>query len=324
MSHKQQIAWQLQQAERPLLICHYSPDGDALGSLLGLGLALQRKGKQPHMVCEDPPPPTYDFLPGADQIHLQPNGEYDLVVSLDCSDTRRMGAPYRKLVEQQPALPLLNIDHHTTNLNFGTLNWIDDQAVATAEMILELIQTMALTLDTDIATCLLTGIVTDTRGFRTSNVSPRVMNAAIHLMEAGADLARINHLVFSRRPLSAVRLWKLALDNFQQDGRIIWSVISREMQTQSQSERDGDAGLVSFLGDVNEADIAVVFTERQNGEIDVGIRAHSGWNVAQVALALGGGGHPQAAGCTLQTSLEEAIRVVLPALQAAWREQADR
>lgn len=322
MNVKQQIAQQLHQAERPFLICHLSPDGDALGSLLGLALALEKLCKHPDRVCEDPVPPTYQFLCGADRVLSEPSGEYDLIVSLDCSDVRRMGKPFQTLASQNRHIPIINIDHHVTNINFGELNWVDPTAVATSEMVLELVETMSIPLDVDMATCLLTGIVTDTRGFRIASTTAKVMAAATRLMEAGANLARVTTNVFSQRPLAAVRLWAHSLAETYLDGRILWSVVTQEMRTHSGYDTNGDAGLASFLGDVSEADIAVVFAERENGEIDVGMRAHTGWDVSQVALSLGGGGHPQAAGCTLKTSLRQAIATVLPALQAAWQEQA--
>ena len=322
MKIKQQIAARLRQAERPFLICHFSPDGDALGSMLGLTLTLQKMGKNPDAACQDPVPPIYRYLAGAHQVISQPRHEYDLVISLDCSDMRRMGTPYQTLSFQNNAMPIINIDHHVTNINFGELNWVDPEAAATAEIVLELIEGLGVPLDADVATNLLTGIVTDTRGFRTSNTSPQVMAAATKLMQAGANLADITTKVFSRRPLAAVRLWAQALAEINLDGRILWSVVTQEMREKSNCNHDGDAGLVSFLGDVNEADIAVIFTERETGKIDVGMRASAGWNVAQVALSLGGGGHPRAAGCTLETTLDKAINIVLPALQASWQEQA--
>ena len=276
MNIKQQIAQRLQQAERPMLICHFSPDGDALGAMLGLVIALQKLGKHTDAICQDPVPSAYQHLHGADQVIPQPTGKYDLVVSLDCSDERRMGTPYQSLSSQGKDIPIVNIDHHITNLNFGELNWVDPGAVATAEMVLELVKVMGVPLDADLATCLLTGIVTDTRGFRTANTSSKVMAAVTRLMEAGANLAEITNRAFRRRPLAAVRLWSHALSETFLEGRVLWGVVTREMRIQSNYKTNGDAGLVSFLGDVNEADIAVVFTERDDREIDVGIRANPG------------------------------------------------
>jgi phosphoesterase RecJ-like protein len=320
-SVKQQIVQRLQQAERPLLICHFSPDGDALGAMLGLTLALQKIDKHPDAACQDPVPTTFYYLPGADHVLSQPTGKYDLVISLDCSDVRRMGLPYQSLSARNKDVPTINIDHHVTNLNFGELNWVDPTAVAAAEMVLELIEAMDVPLDADIAVCLLTGIISDTRGFRTANMSAKVMAATTRLMEAGACLTEITDHVFNQRPLAAVRLWAQVLPETHLEGRILWGVITQEMRARSNYTTDGDAGLVSFLGDVNEADIAVVLTEKDNDEIDVSMRANPGLDVSQVALSLGGGGHPQAAGCTLKITLQEALSIVLPTLQTAWREQ---
>jgi phosphoesterase RecJ-like protein len=321
MPVKKLIVRRLQQAERPVLICHISPDGDALGTMLGLALALKRMGKHPDTTCQDPVPTTFHYLPGTDKVLSKPTGEYDLIVSLDCSDVRRMGTPYQSLSPRSRNVLLVNIDHHVTNLNFGDLNWVDPTAVATAEMMLELMETMEVPLDVDIATCLLTGIVCDTRGFRTANTLPKVTAAATRLMEAGANLADITSRVFSQRSLAAVRLWAQALQETHMEGRILWSAVTQEMRIKSGHNANADARLVDFLSDVNEADIAVTFTEKDSGEVYVSMRANRGLDVSRVAVSLGGGGHPQAAGCTLQITLQEAVDTVLPALQAMWREQ---
>jgi phosphoesterase RecJ-like protein len=322
MNVKLHVVRQLQQAEHPVLICHVSPDGDALGATLGLALALQKIGKNPDVACQDPVPPTFQYLLGADQVISQPHGDYDLIISLDCSDVRRMGNPYQSLFDQGKAHPLINIDHHVTNLNFGEVNWVDPSAVATSQIVFQLVEAMDIPLDAEIATCLLTGIITDTSGFRTPNTTPEVMIVATRLMEAGASLADITNRVFSHRPLAAIQLWAQALPEICLEGRVLWGVVTREMRVQSNSAGNTDAGLVSILGNITEADIAVVFSEKDNGEIDVGMRANPGFDVSQVALALGGGGHPQAAGCTLETTLQQAMDTVLPALQEAWRKQS--
>jgi phosphoesterase RecJ-like protein len=247
-----------------------------------------------------------------------PEGEYDLVISLDCSDLERLGAAYD---ESLTGLPIVNVDHHVTNTHFGTVNWTDTGVASTAEMVLDLVESLGVPLDADIALCLLNGIVTDTRGFRIPNTPLRTMQAVIRLMEAGARLPEVTDHVFNRRPFSDICLWAKALNGLQLDGRIIWSQITRTMRQECAFSENDDAGLANFLGTVVEADVAVVFVERDDGRVKVEMRSVPGVDVSAVALDLGGGGHPQAAGCTLNNDLDGAREKVLRAVREATRGQ---
>jgi len=316
----------IRDARRVMVITHVAPDGDAIGSLLGLGWALRWLGEEYTLACADPVPKGFTYLPGSEAIVTRPEGEYDLVISLDCGDLERLGAAYD---ESLAGLPVINIDHHVTNTHFGTVNWADTGAASTAEMVLDLVESLRVPLDSDIALCLLNGIVTDTRGFRTPNTTPRTMRAALKLMGAGAQLPEITDHIFNRRPFSAICLWAKALNGVQLDGRIIWSQITRAMRQECAFSENGDvlslpkgdAGLVNFLGTTDEADVAIVFVEKDDGRIEVGMRAVPGVDISAVALDLGGGGHPQAAGCTLHGDLNETQEKVLSAVKEAIKDQ---
>jgi len=301
------------QADRVLLIGHVAPDGDCIGSLLGMAHALRVLDKVVDPACADPLPTQFSFLPGFQLILQEPKDEYELIISLDCSDIQRMGSAYHPAAFA--GVPLINIDHHLTNVHFGTVDWVDTSAAATAEMVSELIGEMAIPLSLDLATCLLTGIVTDTRGFRTSTTTIRTMSIATRLMQAGASLSGICDLALERRPLAVIRLWADVLASLQLRGRVIWSAITGEMRALHGLTMDDDVGgLASFLLSTPEADIAVVFDERPSGKVDVGLRSVVGVDVATVAVQLGGGGHPQASGCTLTGALPQVQSKVLTAL----------
>ena len=295
-------------AGRILLVTHVAPDGDAIGSLLGLGWLFQGLGKEPIMACEDPVPEVYHWLPGRERVVCEASGRFDLVLSLDCSDRRRMGRVYNDTLS---GLPLLNIDHHVTNTMFGTVNWVDPSSVATTQMILTLAEALGWELTESVAVCLLTGIVTDTRSFRTANVDSAALRAALRLMEAGASLSDITRRALEQRPLASVRLWGKAIDHAQLQDGVLWTEVTRTMRDQWELGENGDSGLTNFLSGVREASVVIVFTERDNGTVDVGMRAVPGLDVARVALKLGGGGHPQAAGCTMEGSLSQVRRLVL-------------
>ena len=301
-------------AHHPLLTSHVAPDGDAIGSMTGLGRALRQMGLEPIMACSDPIPARFNYIPGAEAIVQDVSATFDLVISLDCSDLERLGHfPQMPTFE---SVPLLNIDHHLTNLNFGAVNLVDPHASSTAEIVLWLLEYMAVPLDAELATCLLTGIVSDTRGFRTSNVTIQVMEAALRLMKAGASLPYITRRGLDHRSTTAVHLWGAALAQLQIESRVIWTSIPLATRRAVGYVGDGDAGLVSFLVGADEADAAVVFVERKDGRIEVGLRAVPGFDVAQVALQFGGGGHALAAGCDLPGPLEDAQTRVLVTLRA--------
>ena len=310
----------IQSAHRPLLICHVAPDGDAVGSLMGLGRALRQMGLEPVLACSDPIPAKFNYIPDVETVVRDVSTSFDLIISLDCSDMERLGRFTQ--VQAFESTPLLNIDHHLTNLNFGDINLVDARASSTAEVVLWLLEYMAVPLDAELATCLLTGIVTDTRGFRTSNVTVQVMEAALQLMGAGASLPHITQRTLDRRPTTAILLWRESLSSLQIKGRIVWTTISLAMRRAAGYGGNGDAGLVSFLVSADDADIAAVFIEREDGRIEVSMRATPGLDVAQVALQFGGGGHALAAGCSISGSLGEVQAQVLAALQDVIRTKA--
>lgn len=305
----------IRSARYPLLICHVAPDGDAVGSLTGLGHALRHEGLEPILACSDPVFARFNYIPGVESIVQEVNTTFDLVISLDCSDMGRLGH-----FPQMPGfddVPLLNIDHHLTNLEFGDVNLVDPHASSTAQVVLRLLDYMEIPLNADLSTCLLTGIVSDTRSFSTSNVTIQVMEAALRLMKAGASLPRITQHALNRRPVSAILLWGAALTRFQIEDRVAWTGISLAMRRAAGDESNGDTGLANFLVSADGADAAVVFAEREDGRIEVGLRAVPGFDVAQVALQFGGGGHALAAGCNLSGPLEKAQSNVLAALRAS-------
>lgn len=310
----EQASQLIRSAHCPLLICHVAPDGDAIGSLTGLGRALRHQGLEPTLACSDPIPARFNFIPGAEAVVQDVSTPFDLVISLDCSDLERLGH-----FPQTPAfgsVPLLNVDHHITNMNFGDVNLVDPRASSTAEVVLRLLEHMLVPLDAELATCLLTGVVADTRGFRTSNVTTQVMETALRLMKAGASLPHIVRHSLDRRSTAAVRLWGAALSQLQTKDRLIWTSIPLAMRRAAGCAGNSDTGLASFLLSADDADAAVIFAEREDSSVEIGLRAAPGFDVAQVALRFGGGGHALAAGCNLPGSLEEVQARVLPALQA--------
>lgn len=313
------IREQLQAAQRILLVAHIRPDGDAIGSLLGLGLALIQSGKDVRMVLADGLPQNFRFLPGSDQIHRGTGSldRFDYIIVVDCSDLQRVGmlANGKALLEER--IPDLNIDHHITNLNYARLNLVVPEQVATAAIIANNLPFWGLSYNKAIATALLTGIVTDTIGFRTSNVTPQALRLAAMLMEHGADLPEIYTLALVEKTFEAAQYWGLGLGKLQREnnGDLVWTTLSLEDRQAAQYPGNDDADLVNMLSTVN-SQIAVIFVEQKNGHVKVSWRSRSGYDVSKIALQFGGGGHAAAAGADITGDLNVVQQQVLKATRA--------
>ncbi|MEZ4769081.1 MAG: DHH family phosphoesterase [Caldilineales bacterium] len=275
-------------SRRPLLICHVAPDGDAIGSLLGLTWILRALGKEVTPASQDGVPRNLRFLPGSQGVVTQAAGPADLVIAIDSSDLERLGTVY-----DQPllhSLPLLNIDHHVTNLMFGSLDVVVPAATSAAEVIYDLATSQGWPIPPHAAQCLLTGLVTDTRGFRTSNVSARTLEIAQKLMEAGGSLHAVTEGVLEQRSFDTVCLWGHALAAARLEDGIAWTAIPLTMRAPCNDVEQSDSGLANFMVAADEVEVAVVLVERKEGPIDVGFRSAGRVDVAQLALTLGAAG----------------------------------
>jgi phosphoesterase RecJ-like protein len=300
----------LQVARKIAVLSHVRPDGDAVGSVLGLGQALEDAGKQVAMVLADGVPENLIHLPGADEVVRYAEPPWDLLVTVDCSDPRRFG-----LGVDPAAVPDINIDHHVTNLGFGRINLVDPGSVATAAILADLIPEWGMEIRQPAASALLTGIITDTLGFRTSNMTAHTFQLASRLMEIGAPLSDLYRLALVERSFEATRLWGEGLANIRRRGRTVWTTITLEGRRRSGYFGMDDAEMVSVLTGIRDHDIFIVFSEQPQGEIKVSWRASPGIDVSNVALDFGGGGHPAAAGATIKGDLDSVQRLVLDATE---------
>ena len=300
------IRQQLHQVARVVVVSHIRPDGDAIGSLLGVGLALLSAGKEVQMVLMDGVPASFRHLPGSERIRRKVEGEYDLAVVVDCSDLQRTG---RALGERAPDI---NIDHHITNLNFAKLNLVIPEAVATAAILTEYLPRWGLEIEQPVAEALLTGIVTDTIGFRTSNVTPHALRLAAGLMERGADLPNLYTRALVSKTFEAAQYWGRGLEKIQREDGLVWTSLTLEDRQAAAYPGNDDADLVNVLASV-ESNVAVIFVEQREGRVKVSWRARRGYDVSQIALQFGGGGHAAAAGADVSGPLESVQKQVLDA-----------
>lgn len=304
---------------RILIVSHVDPDGDTVGSAMGLAWALRAKGLHVRLACQDPMPDEVGFLPGIDEYTADgPAGE-GLIIAVDASDRRRMGEAFAE--GRLDGRTLAVIDHHVTNQGFGDINLIAD-APATAMLMIEVIDDLGIPLDAKIATYLLTGIVSDTQGFRTSNTTPECLAAAQRLMQAGALLTEVCEGVFSRRRAALLPLWGAALSGAVLSNGVLWAEIPAPLASQDGLGGKVTSGLANFLNTVREAQVAVILAEQANGIIDTSLRSKPGIDISGIAQAFGGGGHPQAAGCQVAGSLAEVRERIVAAIQAALAHEA--
>ena len=321
----------LTNADQILCISHVSPDGDAVGSLLGIGWLLRHLGKAPTLALQDAPPGEHQLLPGARDIITSQAPNYrgdvqerafDLVICVDASSPDRMGNAYNGQVHGRA--PLLVIDHHITNTLFGDINWIAPECAATCQMLAYLADALNVPLQDEIAECLLTGLVTDTLCFRTSNTTPAVLEVAQRLMQGGASLMTVTQRTVNRQPFAMIKLWSLILPTIELEDGVIWASTHQSAFDQVGLPL-GDTGLSSYLVTADEAAMSAVFVQKLNPAglpaVECSFRAKPGYNVATLALSLGGGGHPAASGCTILGALDEVVPKVIELMKTAREEQ---
>jgi bifunctional oligoribonuclease and PAP phosphatase NrnA len=310
MSHLQEkIRDRIQAAQRVLITSHVRPDGDAIGSGLALGLALLDAGKQVQVVLSDGIPASFKHLPGADMVRTKAEGEFDLIISVDCSDLKRVGDALDGY-----HTPDIVIDHHITAEAFGTLNLVEPEAVATASVLARYMHVWGLTITAPIAANLITGLVTDTLGFRTSNTTPEVLRQAADLLELGVDMSTLYFRSLVRRTFPAAKYWGAGLTNLQRADGIIWTTLTVADRKASGYTGNDDADLVNIISSIDEADIAIIFVEQSKSKTKVswrGLKTHV--DVSQIARQFNGGGHKAASGAELSGSLAEVQERVLAA-----------
>lgn len=296
----QMLRARFEQAQKILVVSHVRPDGDAIGSLLAMGLGLQGLGKQVQMVLADGVPASFRHLVGADLISKKATEPVDLVISVDCSDLKRTGSALEGF-----SLPHVNIDHHITNDGYGELNLIDAKAVATCEIITEHFEGWGFTFTVDIANALMAGIVADTLGFRTSNMRPAALRHAANLMEHGSDLPEQYSRALLRRSLPAARYWGVGLSSLKSEGGLVYGTLRLDDRKQCNYPGNDDADLINIISAIDGFDIAMIYVEQNNGTVKISWRSVPGIDVSKIATQFGGGGHPAAAGADIPGTLDE-------------------
>ena len=305
------VAETVRSHDRFLITTHENPDGDSLGSILAMKLALEQLGKDAVMYLsgETPLPSEYTFMSLEGITRKLPDDAGERVVlALDCANARRIG-PDPAVLERAPLV--IDIDHHHDNTRFGNINVVVASASSTGEVLRDLFEVMGIELTPDIAEALYIAIVTDTGRFQYANTTPKALRVAAELVEAGANVHRVFQTVYENVAFAKLKLLAKALERARvyEGGRMIVSHLERADFAAAGAEEPFSEGIIDYLRAVEGAEIAALIREppTQNGPLRrVSLRTRAeDIEVSAIARKSGGGGHPQAAGFSSESSVEE-------------------
>jgi bifunctional oligoribonuclease and PAP phosphatase NrnA len=312
-----QVVELIEAKRRFAITSHIRPDGDSLGSSLGLYWLLRALDKDVEVLMRDDVPHAYQQLPGAKDVRVTPSVKpaYHAVFVIECSDITRPG-----LIDLDKQF-VVNIDHHSTTALFGNINWIDSTASAVGEMIYNLCKATGVRVTKEIAECVYTALITDTGSFHYSNTTERTFKVASELVRTGVKPAKTAEAVFASYPWSRIELMGSVMSTARRDetGRVACLRQSLEMQQQAKASDEDADGFVNYPLTVGEVEAVAMLKECEPGMYRTSLRSKGDVNVAKVAEQFGGGGHRNAAGCTLQGSWDEAETLIISLLQDAVR-----
>lgn len=313
------VAEQINAGDDYLIVTHERPDGDALGSAFAVANLLQALGKRWRLMVAEPMPMRFSYLPLFDLAIVkteQPDRRFDNVIAVDCADMARF--PELAAYIGSDAR-IINIDHHRTNPHYGTAALVDEEAAATCELLYHVAMALSVPLEKPLATCLYTGLLTDTGGFSLPNTTREVLQIAAELLASGVKPYDVAEPALESRTWEQMRLMQLALNNLtvSTDGRYAAMYVTRGMLEGAGATDDDAEGLVGFARSIDTVEVGMLFRETQDERVKVSLRSKRLVDVAQIAQSFGGGGHVRASGCTLAGPIDEAIDEVVAKVEAA-------
>jgi phosphoesterase RecJ-like protein len=283
--------------QRFVITSHARPDGDAIGSQLAMAFALRQLGKDVQLVDKDPPPPQFQTLPGIRDIQVSPtvHGQFDAAIVMECGDLTRTG------VDGFEKYFVINIDHHPGNTSFGAINWFDPSRAACGEMVFDIVEALGVPLTSDIATHVYVAILTDTGGFHYSHITPRTFEICRQCTEAGAQPAAISRAVYDSSTMGRLRLMGAVLHNleFESDGRAAVAALTQKLLQDTGATHEDSDGLINIPLTVKEIQAVAFLKEISPEYFRISMRSKGDVDVNRVANVFGGGGHKNAAGCSL-------------------------
>lgn len=303
MSTLDNILEEINKAESIVILTHENPDGDAIGTGLALYHALKQYGKNPDIIIPEYPR-IFEFLPGVEEIKTETDIEkYDLAISVDCSTIKMLNG-FSKYFEN--AKVKVSIDHHSTNTMFGDINFVNPDAPACSQIMLVILAHFNIDITKEIGTCILTGIITDTGGFKYSGVTAETFEFVALLLNKGINVSKIYRRVLQMKTKPNFELHRIANNRleFLEDGKIAYTYITKEDEEKVGAETGDHEGIVENGRDVEGVEVSIFIRQTEKG-CKVSMRSNEYVNVADVCLMFGGGGHPKAAGILMQGMIEQ-------------------
>ncbi len=293
-----------------LLMIHESPDGDTVAAAVSLFISLNSMRKSVSMVCKDDIPQPFLFLPAVDKIQKDILfGDFEVIIVVDCGDLRRTGYSDRLKNFTKVFKNLINIDHHPKNdlMKIANINFVDQEASSASEIVFKILQKLPVSINKDVATALLTGIYTDTGGFKHSNTSSETLEVASELLMYGARLKIITRNISLNKSVSAMRLWGIALSRLHknQELQVVSSAITHQDLENCGASYIDLGGVVNLMNSIPDSKAAILFFETPEGGIRASLRTEkNNVDIAKIARLFGGGGHKKAAGFTIDGKLK--------------------
>lgn len=317
MNSLEQLAAEIAKRDHFILISHTMPDGDSIGSLLGLYQGLRSMGKEVSMFLQDSVPAIYHYLQGSDLV-LSPgkvHGAIENVIFLDCADEERAGQDALNVLADRQFT--INIDHHQSNTLFGDINYIQPKAAATAELVYELVKNLGITINPPLANALYAAIIQDTGSFHHSNTTPTTFRTAADLLECGVQLEATRIQLFESKSRVDICLLGRALNSieFSPDGKVAWMTITYQDAESLGALNIHPEGIINHTLMVEGVEVGLLFRETAPDKIKIGFRSKGAVDVSKLAIGFGGGGHRQASGAQMDSSMEECQRKIIQAVR---------
>ena len=305
------ILEEIKKAEKIVILTHETPDGDAIGSSLAMSLAIKQLGKNPDVIIPEYSR-LFEFLPGSKDIKKESDiQKYDLAISVDCTDLKRLKCGDRYFANAKSKIV---IDHHGTNKMFGDFNFVNPVSPACCEILIGMFEYFGIEITKEIGSCIVTGIITDTGGFRYSGVTAETFEFTAELLRKGVNVSDIYKRVLDTKTRANFELNKLVSQRMEilENGKVTFTYINLEDEKNVNAEEGDHEGLVEIGRDIEGVEVSVFIREKQDPiGYKVSLRSNDYVNVSDVCLMFGGGGHPKAAGCFIQGDLEQAKTKIL-------------
>ena len=310
-----QIVDAIRARRRFVISSHSRPDGDSIGSQLAMALALRTLGKDVHIINKDRAPGPILQFPGVAEIEIADavSGDYDAAIIMECGDLQRTG------VAGLDRFFVINIDHHPGNSTYGQLNWFDSTAAACGEMVFDLIAALGVPLDAAIGTHIYLAILTDTGSFHDSSISPRTFEICARALEAGVDPVRVARNVYDSNNMGRLKLFGSVLSAMQLDptGRVAIVYLDHEMAREAGGTYEDTEGLINLPLTVKEIEAVVFFKQNEGDQYRVSMRSKGEIDVGAIAKEFDGGGHKNAAGCTVTGPIDSLQKLFVERIDQA-------